>query len=214
MNAPASLKRPHAIGVAVVGTAEELAAIRKPGVAAVIWDRVSPKAMTDWLAGLSPEEMPDGRVTLRPERVRGAVEALLDQAGSPTGEGRDLFSRDIAAVARAFAASAGAPFVRMRLQAITGDACRKFHLDMVEQRLVCTYRGPGTQYGVAEGADDPQEISETAEGAPIVLRGELWRGDAPSGLKHRSPPVAGTGIARLVLVLDPIDELIDEVGIG
>ncbi|MEL6792362.1 MAG: DUF1826 domain-containing protein, partial [Pseudomonadota bacterium] len=82
--------------------------------------------------------------------------------------------------------------------------------DNVVARLLCTYRGPGTQYGVADSGEDPGEIYETAEGAPILLRGELWRGDAPSGLKHRSPPIEGTGVARLVLVLDPIDELTEE----
>ncbi|MEL7462665.1 MAG: DUF1826 domain-containing protein [Pseudomonadota bacterium] len=210
MNAPASLKRPRAVGVAAVSSIEELAAIREPGCAAVIWNRASPDAMTEWLAGLTPDHMPDGRLALRPGQVRGAVDALLSAAGAPSGEGREMFADDVAKIARAFAETAGAAYLRLRLQTVTNNACRKYHLDVVEQRLVCTYRGPGTQYGVAEGEEDPREVFETPEGAPILLRGELWRGDAPSGLKHRSPPIEGTGVARLVLVLDPLDELIDE----
>lgn len=210
MNAPAALKRPRAIGVASVAALEDLSAIRAPGCAAAIWDRALPAQMTDWLAALTPDEMPNGRVSLRPAQARDAVDALLGQAGAPAGAGREMFADDVAAMAVGFAAICGAPYLRMRLQAVTGNACRKFHLDVVEQRLVCTYRGPGTQYGVADGGEDPAEVYETAEGAPILLRGELWQGDAPSGLKHRSPPIEGTGVARLVLVLDPLDELIED----
>ncbi len=41
-------------------------------------------------------------------------------------------------------------------------------------------------------------------GAPILLRGTLWRADPKSELPRRSPHIAGTGETRLVLVLDPI----------
>ncbi|MEL6792363.1 MAG: DUF1826 domain-containing protein, partial [Pseudomonadota bacterium] len=135
MNAPATLKRPRAVGVASVATLEDLSAIREPGCAAAIWDRDLPAHMTGWLAALAPDEMPKGRATLRPAQTRDTVEALLDQAGAPAGPGRELFADDVAAMAVGFAAVCGAPYLRMRLQAVTGNACRKFHLDVVEQRL-------------------------------------------------------------------------------
>ncbi|WP_461406132.1 DUF1826 domain-containing protein [Falsiruegeria mediterranea] len=42
--------------------------------------------------------------------------------------------------------------------------------------------------------------------APILLRGTLWPDQSKSRLVHRSPPIEGTGEARLLLVLDPVDE--------
>ncbi|MEM9762584.1 MAG: DUF1826 domain-containing protein, partial [Pseudomonadota bacterium] len=39
---------------------------------------------------------------------------------------------------------------------------------------------------------------------PIILRGTQWPETPRSGLLHRSPPIEGTGEARLILVIDPI----------
>ncbi|MEM7671620.1 MAG: DUF1826 domain-containing protein, partial [Pseudomonadota bacterium] len=74
----------------------------------------------------------------------------------------------------------------------------------VTARLVCTYRGTGTQYGISPDGRDPQRVFTVPTGAPICLRGTEWPDDQTSGLLHRSPPIEGTGETRLVLVLDPI----------
>ncbi|MCZ4269037.1 DUF1826 domain-containing protein, partial [Rhodobacteraceae bacterium G21628-S1] len=47
-------------------------------------------------------------------------------------------------------------------------------------------------------------------GAPIILRGTRWPETPVSGVLHRSPPIAGTGETRLLLVLDPIDDPAEE----
>ena len=59
-----------------------------------------------------------------------------------------------------------AAYVRLRLQAVTTNACRKFHLDAITGRLVCTYRGPGTQYGTSTAGEDPEHIRTVPTGAP------------------------------------------------
>ncbi|MEO1154763.1 MAG: DUF1826 domain-containing protein [Pseudomonadota bacterium] len=56
---------------------------------------------------------------------------------------------------------------------------------------------------------EPPQISQAPTGAPMILRGTLLPQDSPSGLRHRSPPIAGTGETRLVLVLDPIYDIAD-----
>jgi hypothetical protein len=77
-------------------------------------------------------------------------------------------------------------------------------VDAVTARLVCTYRGTGTQYGVAENGRDPEQIFTMQTGMPILLRGTLWPVQPATGLVRLSPPIEGTGETRLVLVLDPI----------
>jgi hypothetical protein len=111
---------------------------------------------------------------------------------------------DIAALARRFATLMRARRVRVRLDVVSGDACRKFHRDAVTARLICTYRGAGTQYGLSVDGGAPEVIEQTPRGAPILLRGLHWPERPRSGLVHRSPPVAGTGETRLLLVIDPI----------
>ena len=84
-------------------------------------------------------------------------------------------------------------------------------VDAVTSRLICTYRGTGTQYGIASDGEDPQRVFTAPTCMPIVLRGTLWPEDPPSGLRHRSPPIAGTGETRLLLVLDPVEAMPDEI---
>ena len=123
--------------------------------------------------------------------------------------GRPQLVDDIAALAEVFADLMDAPYLRLRLAAITSNACRKFHIDEITGRLVCTYRGIGTQYGISTNGLDPSRVFTVPTGAPILLRGTLWPELPASGLLHRSPPIEGTGETRLVLVLDALTDLED-----
>lgn len=190
--------------VAAVSRLEDLASIRQPGRAAVFWHRQVPAAFTHWIGNLTAEQLPSIRMELRPEDVSATLEEVFKDAALDDGTPRQWLMRDISAMATAFAGQMGASYLRLRLDVVTGNACWKFHIDAVTARLICTYRGAGTQYGIAHGGAEPRQISSVPTGAPLVIRGTLWPGDSPSGLVHRSPPIAGTGQTRLLLVLDPL----------
>lgn len=167
------------------------------------------QALTRLLATLPPEQLPETRQILRPDAIGPAVARLC--ARLPDCAERQVFIASITTLAEAFADALRAPWLRLRLEVVTGDACRKFHVDNVTVRLVCTYRGTGTQYGLAPRGEEPEVIHTVATGPPIVLRGRRWPTTPPSLLRHRSPPIAGTGEARLLLVLDPILDPENEV---
>jgi hypothetical protein len=95
--------------------------------------------------------------------------------------------------------------LHLRLEVVRDDACRKFHLDRVTARLLCSYRGAGTEYGRAAAGGAPTEIRHMATGDVAIFRGSLWPGDAPVDLVHRSPPLSGGSGVRLLLVLDPLE---------
>ena len=193
-------------GVAVTDRPEDLTAFVRPGVAAAIWRRAPAPDFQTWIDALPVEALPSARVILRPEAVRDAMTALCDAAGLPPGLQRDRLTDDVAALARVFAGLMGALFLRLRFDRVTGNACRRFHVDAVTARLVCTYRGPGTQYGTGRDGAEPDPVFSVPTGAPVLLRGTLWRDGGAPGLLHRSPPIEGTGLVRLVLVLDPIHD--------
>ena len=144
------------------------------------------------------------RFVLRPDAVRSALSGLVEPSAPPGCEERSKLVEDIAALAGMFADVMAAPYLRLRLEVITTNACRKFHMDAVTARLVCTYRGTGTQYGISTNGGDPHRVLTVPTGSPILLRGNLWPETPRSGLLHRSPPIEGTEETRLVLVLDPI----------
>ena len=129
---------------------------------------------------------------------------ICEVSGTPDCRERERLVDDASALADNFAGLVPAPFLRLRFDVVTTNACRKFHIDAVRARLICTYRGTGTQYGISIDGAEPQRVFTAPTGAPILLRGTLWPERSKYGLLHRSPPIEGTGETRLALVLDPV----------
>lgn len=193
-----------AVEVGVADTAEGLSAIRDPGCAAAIWRRQPWAGFQEWIDGLEPRRLPEARMILRPQAIAGGVRQVCEASGMPDGPERARLIDDIAALGAFFQGLMGAPYLRLRLDVVRTNACRKFHIDAVTARLICTYRGTGTQYGVSTDGAEPKRVFTVPTGSPLILRGTRWPDDPPSGLLHRSPPIEGTDETRLLLVLDPI----------
>ncbi|MEM8551858.1 MAG: DUF1826 domain-containing protein [Pseudomonadota bacterium] len=196
--------------VAQVSSAQGLSAIRQPGCGAAIWHREPPAGFQQWIDTLDERQLPQARVILRPRSVRTAVSETCEAAGTPDCPERTALIDDISALSDAFARMMDVPYIRLRLDVVTNNMCAKFHVDGVTARLICTYRGTGTQYGVSARGGEPDAVSTAPTGAPILLRGTRWPQTLPheetARVLHRSPPIAGTGETRLLLVLDPISE--------
>ena len=193
-------------GIVFSRDVEDMRAILSPSTAMVCWDRTIPSEVQDWIDRLDPALLPRARMIVPTAWVRKAVTEALDEASMPEGPGRAFLIDDIAQLAARFTDLMETSYIRVRLNAVDNNSCRKFHVDSVKARMVCTYRGLGTQYGFSTNGEDPQDIFVTKTGMPLLLRGLLWREEPASGLVHRSPPIEGTGETRLVLVLDPIDD--------
>lgn len=190
--------------VPTITDADGLKVFVQPDCPGAVWDRQIPHDIQAWLDTLDPANLPRGRITLRPDGVSNAIRHLCDVAGMPYGPEREWLQADIVELSRLFADLMEAQYLRLRLDVITTNACRKFHVDAITARLVCTYVGTGTQYGIAPDHADPDPVFTTPTGAPILLRGTKWPETPASGLRHRSPPIEGTGETRLILVLDPV----------
>src|SRR5262249_50304180 len=121
-----------------------LQSISDPLVDLVIQERQLPEDMTTWLDNLSSGQFPRGRVLVHIEDVDLVLTAMRQASATPEDPRADRFLEDVAFLARMFAAVARIDIVDLRLDAICHDACWKFHRDLVEMRLLSTYRGPGT----------------------------------------------------------------------
>lgn len=193
----------EADGVATGTAPETLARIEDAGVAAAVWQRARDPAFAAWIDGLAPDRLPRLRTKVAPAHAANAVHAACAQAGTPRGALRDRLAEDAGALALIFAGLMGAPMLRLRLDVVEDDACRRFHCDRVLARLLCTYRGAGTEYGAGAPGARPTDVRALEPGAAAVFRGALWPGEE-TRLLHRSPPMARGGMARLLLVLDPL----------
>lgn len=134
-------------GIERVQTATGLSAFQRPDCAAAVWERPAP-GFLPWIEAMDPARLPEARLTLRVENARDAVTEICDTCGTPEGAERAAFINDVVNLTRAFAGLMETEFLRLRFDIVTGNACRKFHVDAVAARLVCTYRGTATQYSV------------------------------------------------------------------
>lgn len=118
---------------------------------------------------------------------------------------------DAARLAELFCSAMDLAKLELRLEVVRTDSCRKFHADYVTARLITTYVGEGTDWldeddaiRVAAG-ETPRHINRLAPFDIGLFKGKLAT-ERPA--IHRSPPIAGTGAARLLLVLNPASKSI------
>jgi hypothetical protein len=111
---------------------------------------------------------------------------------------------DVCALIALFGQVTGSRYHHIRLETVTNDMCRKFHADAGTIRLLSTYRGPGTEWRPANAApNDP-----TATRCLSRFHVGLFKGNAashrPPTIAHRSPPLTGSGMVRLLLTVDAV----------
>jgi hypothetical protein len=169
----------------------------------VIWQR---RLEQDFYAVLAPE----ARNIRLDSDLQSLDESLTQALAANRFSGKSLHGAlvsDIAHLARCFCEALRLDRFEVRLEIVTTDSCRKFHADYVSARLITTYVGPGTEWldaedarRVAEGAQ-PRQINRLDTGDVGIFKGKLA---TLSPAIHRSPPIAGTGEQRLLLVLNPV----------
>jgi hypothetical protein len=168
------------------------------------------------------------------DTVVDATRAGVGEAVIPASVDADIraaLAEDVERLMRVVHRLSGERHLRVKLHRCDGDECRQFHIDHVACRLITTYAGPGTDW-LEDGAarrehlggrglprhrsvDDVNNaivadwtrVHRLPRFAVAVFRGEVahGRGAPTAGIIHRSPPIAGTGIKRLRLVIDPAD---------
>lgn len=127
--------------------------------------------------------------------------------------GQAAFLADVAWLVRAYACLLDARRIGLRLRALDGAMCPRFHVDHVPLRLITSYAGPGSQW-LAEGnlsrqllggaqalPRDGAVVEQISCGHVALVKGERWVGNEGRGLIHRSPALPA-GERRLLLTLD------------
>ena len=196
--------------LAFVDEKEGLARLFDSSTAGVIWRRRMQDGMQSWLNTLPVDQLPAGRIILPVSKVRSAVTELMNISGMPDCAQRRLLLDDICLLAHEFNKLCASLYFRLRFDVITTNKCPKFHIDHVAARLLCTYRGVGTEYSFLDDQKRPAEIFTTPNCAAIVLRGTTWPTDCTNNLVHRSPKIYSENETRLLLVIDPVDDADDK----
>ncbi len=197
-----SLAQLEYLPIAITDRLSHLPAAIATTVDAAIWSRSLPPTVENWLDQIAARNLPDGRYIVKPSDVASSIKALFALQGLVSTPALTWLSKDAEQLSHCACEIAGTEWVRLRLEKVDDNACSKLHVDNVVARMICTYRGPGTQLGF--DASTPDEIQTVPTGIPVLLKGKRWSTEVAPDLRHRSPAIKGTGITRLVLVLEGV----------
>lgn len=185
-----------------------LANITDPAKSLVIWERKIPNTTTQWLSSITPEGLPRGRVLVRLDHIENAIERLFDARELSDHKAALMLAQDIIRLAHLFADIGNSDQVDIRLDVIQHNACRKFHLDNVDLRLVTTYLGESTHYVAPQYSKQALQDQEDYDGPLETIPKQsvaIFKGSrcvTGGGIVHRSPPIEGTDQTRLFLCIN------------
>ena len=193
----------------------ELCQVLNAGVNLCLWQRPAQPGVSSELSHLRPSHLPDVRCRASPASFGQDLSTLLSRQGlDPVAFKR--WRVDLQDLADLFFSVSGGRDVTLRLETTDADGCRRFHVDRTHLRLLCTYRGPGTEWltdrqvdRAAQAGGAPNEriirFGEPSRFEPFwvgILKGDAFPGNAGLGLVHRSPQIAGSGQTRILFCLD------------
>ncbi len=202
---------PHAAG----NQSDVLYQILGPGVNLSLWQRSAQPAITRELSPLQASHLPDVRCPTSLGSIDDDISVLLQQQGlDPSGFKN--WRVDLRRLADLFFSVSEDRDVTLRLVTTDDDDCPRFHVDGTHLRLLCTYRGPGTEWltneqvdRVAQANGAPNErivrFGGPSQFEPLwagILKGDAYPGNAGQGLVHRSPPITNAGTVRVLFCLD------------
>ena len=126
-----------------------------------------------------------------------------------------LLYNDIKQLLETFEKITSAQSFRLNLLTVNSNMCKRFHTDINDLRLLCTYSGQGT-YWLPEEATNrnkhhegeendkivskPNLIQQAGTGDVIILKGALY--PKASAAIHRSPSIEESNEKRLLLRID------------
>lgn len=201
----------------IVDCCTDLSLITRNGIEGVIWRRSIPKFVYDSITSLSIIPMTEYRVESKPGDVGQHIIEFLEASGNKSSLALEWLAEDVNGLATEFASILSVENIRLRVEVVNDDACRKFHRDAVKARLICTYRGPGTEYKINDPNNGPEQTDTVPTGCPILLKGKSWPSHPSTGyprqndpwqldrratLLHRSPAIENKGTVRLIIVID------------
>lgn len=106
---------------------------------------------------------------------------------------------------------------RILLEKVETNMCRKFHTDINDLRMLCTYSGQGTMW-LPEGAvnrsvlksmegnesivSNNTLVQQVSSGDVVILKGAIYPQKNTKAIVHRSPPIEELGEKRVLFRID------------
>lgn len=151
-------------------------------------------------------------------RSSGDFDMVTSEIGNAVDlNGSNLLKQDITNLLQLFRQVTDANSFRLLLATVTGNMCTKFHTDINDLRMLCTYSGPGTLWLTEDNVNrkaldccdehegiviDESRVRQAQTGSVIILKGAIYPKDGTTPILHRSPSIEESRGKRLLLRLD------------
>jgi len=147
------------------------------------------------------------------------ISLIMDELQSLTAI---LLLKDIERQLSLFSQIAQSTSYRLLLATIKSNMCRRFHTDINDLRLLCTYSGLGTLWLTEDNVNrkgldtygdnecivlDESRIQQAETGSIVILKGAIYPQEGTAAIVHRSPSIEETGQRRLLLRIDTNEKL-------
>jgi hypothetical protein len=151
---------------------------------------------------------------------RGTIEEIFDQLNKQAIKHNWQCPRvceDIISILHIFSKLQSSTIYSLTFERVESDMCKRFHTDIHDLRLLCTYFGRGTLWISEENVNrsalyshstndeiviNQDDIQEISVGHIAILKGEEYPQSKSMALVHRSPEIENTQEIRLLLRID------------
>lgn len=184
--------------VKICKTKANLDSIKKTDTELVILKRSLATDFQNWIDHTDSEYLPNFRILVNLSDLRQALEFQLENSGLKSENMRKQLEDDICSFVIMFADITQSKTVDVRLQRIRNNACWRFHRDVVETRLLTTYRGPSTEWvqnrhaeqALVEQLEYRGPIEQLGHRDVAIFKGSCNRPNR--GIVHRSTAIKNT----------------------
>lgn len=135
-----------------------------------------------------------------------------DLPDGPVPEDKNLFITDIVRLCSLFWNRTTTARMTIWIEIVTTDMCRLFHVDNYRERLLCTYKGVGTEWldhnnvnrkalGKGNNAAIVKDLLQIHQAKPfevILIKGAQY-GNGEQSVVHRSPQIEENNETRVLL---------------
>jgi len=149
----------------------------------------------------------------------GSIKFIESEMRSKLGQSNcDNVTEDINELLHHFKKVTNTDSFRLLLTTVNTNMCRKFHTDINDLRMLCTYSGPGTLWLTEDNVNrkamdangstnksiviNDTKVQQAKTGSVVLLKGAIYPQNNTNAIVHRSPTIEETGEKRLLLRID------------
>jgi len=208
-----------------VSNLSELDQIKNDKINIAIYKRDMIDELNDYIKQLIDVDFSLLKITADINDFENLFDAHFKKLRLEYAVGHQLLKNDIKQLIHQFSETSNNHNLKIFFGLVDTDMCRRFHVDMYEIRMLCTYEGQGTMWLTDDNINDEalnggkgneeivlriDDVKQLSTADVAIIKGALYPNSKVGGLVHRSPTIENLNQKRIVLRVDS-NSLLDHI---